>query len=309
MEKESKILVAGASGLVGSTLVRKLKEVGYNNLLTPSHDELDFIIQADVLDYFNHHAPEYVFLTAAKVGGILANATKPADFIYQNLMIQSNIIHVSSVSSVKKLLFLGSSCIYPKYAPQPIKEEYLMDGPLEETNKAYAIAKIAGLTTCKAYHDQYGLNVVCAMPSNLYGPNDNFDPRSSHVLAALIEKFHVAKPSLPVTLWGSGNPRRELLYVDDLVDALIFLMNEYNNPDPINIGTGTDITIKELALIIQDILGHSGPVFWDLAKPDGTPQKLLDISKIRSLGWMPKTSLTDGIRETYAWYLAQQLKI
>jgi GDP-L-fucose synthase len=308
MNKNSKILIAGASGLVGNALVRKLTKEGYTNLLTPSHYDLDLIIQTDVLDYFNQHEPEYVFLAAAKVGGILANATKPAEFIYQNLMIQNNIIHVSSVTAVKKLLFLGSSCIYPKFAPQPIVEEYLLTGELEETNKPYAIAKIAGLTACKAYHDQFGLNVVCAMPTNLYGPQDNFNLQSAHVLPALIRKFHEAKPSDPVTLWGTGEPRREFLYVDDLADALLFLMEHHNDPNPINVGTGQDTPIKDLAKLIQNILGHEGEILYDTSKPDGTPRKVLDTSKIRSLGWKPKTKLEDGIRETYAWYISELLK-
>lgn len=307
MDKNSKILIAGATGLVGNALVQKLTQKGYTNLLTPTHQELDFIIQTDVLDYFNENMPEYVFLAAAKVGGILANSSKPAEFIYQNLMIQNNIIHVSSITQVTKLLFLGSSCIYPKYAKQPIKEEYLLSGQLEETNKPYAIAKIAGLTACKAYHDQYGLNAICAMPTNLYGPNDNFDLKSGHVLPSLIRKFHEAKPNYPVTLWGSGTPKREFLYVEDLADALLFLMQHHEGPTPINVGTGEDLSIKDLALIIKEILGHQGDIIWDTSKPNGTPRKVLDTSKIKSLGWKPKTSLEDGIRSTYAWYLAQRL--
>lgn len=308
MEKDSKILIAGASGLVGTALVEKLTNEGFKNLLTPSHRELDLIIQQDVLDYFVKYRPDYVFLSAAKVGGILANSTRPADFVYQNLMIQNNVIHVSSITKIKKLLVLGSSCIYPKFAPQPIKEEYLLSGPLEETNKPYAIAKIAGLVAAKAYHDQYGLNVVCAMPTNLYGPNDNFDLSSSHVLPALIRKFHESKPYGDVTLWGSGSPKREFLYVEDLSEALIHLMNHHNDPNPINIGTGLDISIKELALMIQDTLGHQGKILWDRTKPDGTPRKVLDISRIKELGWEPKVKLIEGIRKTYAWYIAQQLK-
>ena len=308
MNKDSKILIVGASGLVGNALTKRLIKEEYTNLLTPSHKELDLIIQQDVLDYFNVQEPEYVFLAAAKVGGILANSVRPAEFIYQNLMIQSNVIHISSITKVKKLLFLGSSCIYPKFSKQPIKEEYLLSDYLEETNKAYAIAKIAGLTTCKAYHDQFGLNVVCAMPTNLYGPNDNFNPNSGHVLPALIHKFHNAKPYEDVTLWGTGTPRREFLFVDDLADALIFLMKNYDDPNHINIGTGKDIAISELALLIQDVVGHDCNIEWDKTKPDGTPRKVLDISKIRKLGWKPKTKLIDGIKTTYAWYIAQQLK-
>lgn len=305
MEKHDKILILGAYGLVGSALVKILNQEGYNNLLTPRHCDLDLIIQQEVLDYFMEHQPDYVFLAAAKVGGILANTSKPAEFIYQNLMIQNNVIHISSLVKVKKLLVLGSSCIYPKHAKQPIKEDYLLTGPLEETNKPYAIAKIAGLVTAKAYYDQYGLNVVCAMPTNLYGPNDNFDLKTSHVLPALIRKFHHAKPHSPVTLWGTGSPRREFLYSEDLARALICLIDHHNNPNPINIGVGHDITIKELALLIQDITGHKGEIIWDKEKPDGTPRKLLDVTRIKKLGWEPKISLADGIRETYAWYLAQ----
>lgn len=308
MEKKDKILILGASGLVGSALVKRLESDGYTRLLTPSHKELDLIIQQDVLDYFIEHTPDYVFLAAAKVGGILANASYPADFIYRNLMIQNNVIHVSSLIRVKKLLLLGSSCIYPKHSPQPIKEEALLSGYLEETNKPYAIAKIAGLVTAEAYHKQHNLNVVCAMPTNLYGPNDNFDLKTSHVLPAMIRKFHENKPHGNVVLWGTGTPKREFLYVDDLIDALMFLMKNHNDPKPINVGTGIDISIKDLALMIKDILGHDGQIIWDADKPDGTPRKVLDISKIKDLGWEPKTELSEGIKKTYAWFLSEQLK-
>lgn len=308
MNKESKILIAGSTGLVGSALTKQLKEKGYKNLLTPTRKQLNLIIQTDVLDYFNKNKPEYVFLAAAKVGGIMANATMPADFIYQNLMIQNNVIHVSLVTEITKLLCLGSSCIYPKFAQQPIKEEYLLSGYLEDTNKPYAIAKIAGLTMCQAYHDQYGLNVVCAMPTNLYGPNDNFNTNTAHVLPSLIRKFHEAKPHHPVSLWGDGTPKREFLYVDDLANALIFLMKNHNDPKPINVGTGKDISIKELAELIQFISGHTGEIVWDKTKPNGTPRKVLDISKIKQLGWSPHTKLEEGIKSTYAWYIATQLK-
>jgi len=307
MKKDSKILVLGSGGLVGGSVIRKLKTAGYSKILTPKRKELDLIIQKDVLDYFAANQPEYVFLAAAKVGGIMANATYPADFIYQNLMVQNNVIHVSAVTNVKKLLFLGSSCIYPRECPQPIKEEYLLSGHLEQTNKAYAMAKIAGLTMCEAYNKQYGLNAISVMPCNLYGPGDNFDLNNSHVLPALLRKFHEAKPDDPVTVWGTGSPLREFLYIEDLADALHFLMLNYDDPSPINVGSGMDLKIKDLALLIQEVTGHSGEIFWDTSKPNGTPRKVLDISKIKSLGWMPEISLREGIRKTYAWYLAKRL--
>lgn len=308
MKKDSKILVLGSGGLVGGSVVRKLEQEGHINVLTPKRKDLDLIIQKDVLDYFTAVKPEYVFLAAAKVGGIMANATYSADFIYQNLMVQNNVIHMSAITNVKKLLFLGSSCIYPKHCPQPIKEEYLLSGHLEQTNKAYAMAKIAGLTMCEAYHKQYGLNAISAMPCNLYGPGDNFNLANSHVLPALLRKFHEAKPDGPVELWGTGSPMREFLFIDDLAEALYFLMQNYNDPNLINVGFGTDLKIKELALLIQKITGHAGEIIWDTSKPDGTPRKVLDISKIKGLGWEPRTTLSEGIRKTYAWYLARQLQ-
>ena len=307
MKSASKIYVAGHRGLVGSAIVRALQTQGYNNLVLRTHDELDLTNQQAVSDFFAEGKPEFVILAAAKVGGIMANNTYPADFIYNNLAIQNNVIHASYINGVKKLLFLGSSCIYPKLAPQPIKEEYLLTGPLESTNEAYAIAKIAGLKLCQFYNQQYGTNYIAVMPTNLYGPHDNFDPETSHVLPALIRKFHEAKISneSSVTLWGSGSPRREFLHVDDLADACVFLMDNYNGRDRINIGTGVDVTIKELAELIKSITGYTGEVRWDTSRPDGTPQKLLDVSRLHALGWEHKTELTDGIKKTYDWYTAQ----
>jgi len=308
MKKDSRILVLGSGGLVGGAIVKKLRSKGHSNLLLPKRKDLDLIMQKDVLDYFTATQPEYVFLAAAKVGGIMANSTQPAEFIYQNLMVQSNVIHVSAVSNVEKLLFLGSSCIYPKQCPQPIKEDYLLSGYLESTNKAYAVAKIAGLTMCQAYRQQYGFNAISVMPCNLYGPGDNFDLVGSHVLPALLRKFHEAKPNDDVVVWGTGSPYREFLYIDDLADALYFLMLNYDKPELINVGSGKDLTIKELAELIKKITGHAGEVIWDTSKPDGTPRKILDISKIKLLGWTPYTPLWDGIRKTYTWYLSRQLQ-
>jgi len=307
MNKDSKIYVAGHNGLVGSAIVRRLKEEGYTNLIFKTSKELDLTQFNLVLDYFKKENPEYVFLAAAKVGGILANRDYPADFIFKNLSIQTNIIESSRQVGVKKLLFLGSSCIYPKFAQQPIKEEYLLDGKLEETNEPYAIAKIAGIKLCQSYNRQYGTNYISVMPTNLYGINDNFDLNSSHVLPALIRKMHDAKVSnLPtVTLWGTGNPKREFLQVDDLAEALIFLMKNHNESDWVNIGTGEDISIKELANLIKQIVGYEGELVWDTSKPDGTPRKLLDVSKINSLGWKHKTNLENGINKTYTWYLTK----
>ncbi len=304
MQKDSLIYVAGHCGLVGSAIIRILQNQGFSNILTQTHAQLDLTRQVDVEKFFNKHHPEYVFLAAAKVGGIWANNLHKADFIYQNLMIQSNIIHASYQNAVKKLLFLGSSCIYPKYAPQPIKEECLLDGKLEPTNEPYALAKIAGIKMCQSYNFQYHTNFISVMPTNLYGPQDNFDLTTSHVLPALIRKFHEAKISnTSVLLWGSGTPRREFLHVDDLAAACIFLMESYNSSEIVNIGTGQDITIAELANIICNIVGYTGNIEWDSSKPDGTMQKLLDISKIQSLGWKASISLSNGIKDTYQWYL------
>ncbi len=310
MKKEAKIYVAGHRGLVGSALTRALQRAGYTNLVTRTHTELDLLDTLAVADFFATEKPEYVFLAAAKVGGIMANKKYPADFIYQNLMVQSNVIESAHKNKVTKLLFLGSSCIYPKLAPQPIKEEYLLTGPLEPTNDAYAIAKIAGIMMCQSYHRQYGSNFISVMPTNLYGENDNFDLENSHVLPALIRRFHEAKiagaPS--ITLWGTGTPKREFLYVDDLAEACLHLMQTYNEPKIVNIGTGEDVTIKELAEIVAEIVGYQGTLEWDTTKPDGTPRKLLDVSKLHSLGFKHKISLTEGVKHTYEWYINPILK-
>jgi GDP-L-fucose synthase len=301
MEKNSKIYVAGHRGLVGSAIVRTLQKQGFQNLVLKTRSELDLLHTASVKKFFENEKPEYVFLAAAKVGGILANDTYSADFIHQNLEIQNNVIHYSHVSKVKKLLFLGSSCIYPKKAKQPLKEEYLLTGLLEETNEAYAIAKIAGIKMCEFYRKQYGCHFISVMPTNMYGPGDNYDLQNSHVFPALIRKFHEAKiNNAPfVEIWGSGKPKREFLYSDDLGEACVFLMQNYDNPELINIGTGTDLTIKELALLIKKEIGFEGGLKFDRSKPDGTPQKLLDISKIKKLGWKAKVSLEEGIQLAY----------
>lgn len=308
MEKQAKIFLAGHTGLVGSALYRKLQESGYHNLLLRDWRELDLRIKNQVFDFFASEKPDYVILAAAKVGGIHANETYPAEFIYDNLAIEINTIHASYQHGVKKLLFLGSSCIYPKFAPQPIKEEYLLTGELEPTNDAYAIAKIAGIKMCQSYNRQYGSNFISVMPTNLYGQNDNFDLRTSHVMPALIRKFHEAKTNQEpfVEAWGTGNPRREFLLVDDLADACLFLMNHYDQSEIVNIGTGEDLTIKELALLIQKVVGYQGEIRWNTAMPDGTPQKLLDVSKLHSLGWKAKTPLEKGIMTTYQWYLGHK---
>lgn len=310
MDKKSKIYLAGHRGLVGSAIKRKLESKGYSNLIFRTHGELDLTNQQAVNEFFEQEKPEYVFLAAAKVGGILANNTYPAEFIYENLMIEANIIHASYRNGVKKLLFLGSSCIYPKLAPQPLKEEYLLTGPLEETNEAYAIAKIAGIRLCKHYNQQYGTNFISVMPTNLYGPNDNFDLETSHVMPALIRKFHEAKAKNEpeVVIWGTGKPLREFMHVDDMADACVYLMEKYNTDgigEFVNIGVGKDITIGELSEVIKEIVEFEGTVRKDLSKPDGTPQKLLDITKLSSLGWKAKISLRDGIKQTYEWYQSQ----
>ncbi len=304
-DKNAKIYIAGHRGLVGSAIIRRLLKDGYNNLLTRTHSELDLINQQAVKDFFETEKPEYVYLAAAKVGGIMANKTYPADFIYTNLMIQKNILHSAYLNGVKKLLFLGSSCIYPKHAPQPMKEEHLLSGKLEPTNIAYAIAKIAGIIASQSYNKQYGTNYISVMPTNLYGIGDNFDLKTSHVLPAMMRKFHEAKAEnhRPVELWGTGSPMREFLHVDDLADAIIYLMENYNDSEFVNIGTGVDITIKELAEIIQKAVGHKGEIKWDSSKPDGTPCKLLDVSKLHSLGWKHSIELEDGIKSTYDWFL------
>ena len=305
MDKNAKIYVAGHRGLVGSAIVRRLKAEGYDNLLTATSKELDLREQAAVREFFERERPEYVFLAAAKVGGILANNTWPADFIYQNLMIEANVIESARLSGVEKLLFLGSTCIYPKLAEQPLKEEYLLSGPLEPTNEWYAVAKIAGIMLCQAYQRQYGCKFISAMPTNLYGPEDNFDLESSHVMPALIRKFHEAKvneePS--VTVWGSGKPLREFLHVDDCAAACLYLMDHYDGEEIVNIGVGEDLTIAELADLVKRVVGYQGEIIYDASKPDGTPRKLVDVTRINGLGWRAGISLEDGVRETYEWFV------
>lgn len=303
MEKTAKIFVAGSNGMVGSAIVRELKQNGFLNLMLPNSKELDLRIQSDVAAYFENNKPDYVFLVAAKVGGIHANNTYPAQFLYENMMIQNNVIHHAHLNNVKKLLLLGSSCIYPKYAEQPIREESLLTGSLEPTNEAYAIAKISGVAMCKFYKQQYGSNFISAMPTNLYGINDNFDLNNSHVLPALLRKFIEAKMNntKQVSIWGSGSPKREFLYVEDLAKACLFLMLNYNESETINVGTGEDLAIKDLALLIKKTVGYEGNLVFDASKPDGTPRKLLDVSKINNLGWKSEISLEAGIEKTLAW--------
>jgi GDP-L-fucose synthase len=347
MDKSSKIFLAGHRGLVGSAILRRLQSEDFNGLLTRTRQELDLRSQKDVEDFFGQQKPDYVFLAAARVGGILANSTYPADFIYQNLMIQTNVIHAAYKHRVNKLLFLGSSCIYPKLAPQPMEESSLLTGELEATNEPYAVAKIAGIKTCQSYNRQFGTNFISVMPSNLYGPNDQFDLEKSHVLPAMLRKFHLARllkekefealrrdiEQYPlgfntlaqgaseasdstigailrnigitaeyVVLWGSGSARREFLYVDDLADACVFLMRHYDGSEIINIGTGQDVAIKELAETVREVVGFDGKITWDASKPDGTPRKLLNVSKLRKLGWAPRVNLVEGIEKTYSWY-------
>ncbi len=301
MEKASKIYIAGHRGMVGSAIFRKLEKEGYSNLLTRTSSELDLRDQKAVTDFFLKEKPDYVFLAAAKVGGIIANNTFRADFLFENLSIQNNVIHQSYLNGVKKLMFLGSSCIYPKHAPQPLREEYLLTGLLETTNEPYAIAKIAGIKMCEAYRSQYGCNFISVMPTNLYGFNDNYHPQNSHVLPALIRKFHEAKLNSAdhVTILGTGSPRREFLFSDDLANACYYLMQNYDEPGMINVGTGEDITIKELALLIKRIIGFKGDLVFDPSKPDGTPRKLLDVSKLHSKGWRHEVDLEQGIRKVY----------
>jgi GDP-L-fucose synthase len=301
MDKFSKIYIAGHRGMVGAAIVQKLEKEGYKNLIYRSSRELDLENQQKVHAFFEAEKPEYVFLAAAKVGGIHANNVYRADFIYKNLMIQNNVIHASYEFGVKKLLFLGSSCIYPKLAPQPLKEDYLLTAPLEETNEPYAIAKIAGIKLCEAYRRQYGCNFISVMPTNLYGSNDNFDLQNSHVLPALLRKFHTAKvQQLPkVEIWGSGTPMRELMHVEDLADACHFLMQNYDEAQFLNIGTGQDITIKDLALLVKEIVGYEGEIYYDTSKPDGTPRKLMDVSRLHTLGWKHQIPLREGIQRVY----------
>ena len=335
MNHSAIIFIAGHRGLVGSAIARKLQSAGYDNIITRTRAQLDLTDQHAVASFFAAEKPEYVFLAAAKVGGIHANNTYPADFIYQNLTIQNNIIHNSYVHGVKKLLFLGSSCIYPKLCPQPMKEEYLLTGPLEPTNSAYAVAKIAGIEMCRSYNRQHGTRFIPVMPTNLYGTNDNFDLENSHVLPAMIRKFHlarlaaagdfaaidkdeklfgaipadiktaIAQPAPQVILWGSGTPKREFLHVDDMADACVYLMQHYNNMDLINIGTGRDTTIRNLAELVAQIVGFAGEIVFDSSKPDGTPRKLLDVSRLIQAGWSPAISLEQGIRDVYQWYTSR----
>jgi GDP-L-fucose synthase len=311
MEKKSKIYIAGHRGMVGSALVRKLEKEGYTNLLTRTSGELDLRCQQEAVDFFTAEKPDYVFLAAAKVGGIIANNTYRADFIYENLVIEANVIHQAYRAGVKKLLFLGSSCIYPKLAPQPLKEEYLLTGPLEPTNEPYAIAKIAGIKLCDAYRDQYGCNFISVMPTNLYGPNDNYDLTNSHVLPALIRKMHEAKErgDGEVMVWGTGSPRREFLHADDLADACVFLMERYNEPGLVNIGVGDDISIKELAELIKQITGFEGALVFDSSRPDGTPRKLMDVTKLNALGWKASINLKEGIEKVYHEHFREASRI
>lgn len=305
MDKSSKIYIAGHRGMVGSAIYRKLQREGYTDIITRTSPELDLRNQQQVTDFFEQEKPEYVFLAAARVGGIVANNTYRADFLYDNLQIQNNIIHSSYLNDVKKLMFLGSSCIYPKLAPQPLKEEYLLTGLLEESNEPYAIAKIAGIKMCDAYRAQYGCNYISVMPTNLYGYNDNYHPQNSHVLPALIRRFHEAKEQNidTVTIWGTGSPKREFLFADDLAEACYFLMQTYDEPGLINIGTGKDLSIKELALLIKDIIGYNGQIQFDTTKPDGTPRKLMDVSKLHSKGWKHTIELEEGIKLAYQDFL------
>lgn len=309
MEKTAKIYVAGHRGLVGSAIVRNLEQKGYTNIIKRTHKELDLTSQEQVKAFFKKEKPDYVFLAAAKVGGINANNTYPADFIYENLAIETNVIKAAHDHKVKKLLFLGSTCIYPKNAPQPIKEEYLLSGYLEPTNEAYAIAKIAGLEMCKFFKRQYGDNFISCMPTNLYGPEDNFDLQNSHVLPALIRKFHEAKieNKKEVEIWGTGTPLREFLYVDDMADACVFLMENYDGEEHVNIGTGEELTIRELAETVKEVVGFEGELSFNAEMPDGTPRKLCDVTKLQNLGWKHQIELRDGIEKAYRWYLKKCL--
>jgi GDP-L-fucose synthase len=304
MKINSRIYVAGHRGLVGSAIYRLLKKRGFENLIIRTHSELELMDAVAVQNFFEETKPEFVFLAAAKVGGIHANSTYPADFMRENLLVQTNVIHESWRNDVEKLMFLGSSCIYPKLCPQPISEKSLLTGELEPTNEAYALAKIAGIKTCQSYNQQYGTNFISAMPTNLYGINDNFHPENSHVLPALIRRFHEAKlaDSESVSIWGTGNPRREFLHSDDLADAVLFLMENYNDSEIVNVGCGEDQTIKVLAETISEVVGYSGSLEFDSSRPDGTPQKMLDISKIRVLGWTPEITLKNGLEQVYKWY-------
>ena len=304
MEKDAKVFIAGHDGMVGSALARCLEKMDFTNLITRTSAQLNLTDQTQVCDFFLSEKPDFVVLSAGKVGGILANKTYPAEFIYNNLQIQSNVIHFAWKVNVKKLLFLASSCIYPKFCPQPMKEEYLLTGPLEPTSEPYAIAKIAGIRMCQSYNKQYGTNFISVVPTNLYGPNDDFDTETSHLLPALIRKFHRVKVegASSVTIWGTGTPCRGFMHVDDLADACVFLMNHYDDSEIINVGCGEDFSIKELALLIRDIIGFDGDIIFDKSKPDGASRKLLDIGKIKKMGWTPKISFEKGIKLTYEWY-------
>jgi GDP-L-fucose synthase len=305
VNSESKMYVAGHRGLVGSAILRRLESEGYENRVTRTHAELDLMDARAVDNFFATEKPEYVFLAAARVGGILVNDTYPVDFLRDNLAIELNVIDAAYRHGAKKLLFLGSSCIYPKFAPQPMKEEHLLTGELEHTNEPYAIAKIAGIKLCQAYNEQFSTDFISVMPTNLYGPGDNFDLQTSHVLPALIRKFHEAKTNgePDVTVWGTGTPRREFLHVDDLADACVYLMNNYSGSEPINVGVGEDISIKELAVLVREVVGYGGGIVQDTSKPDGTPRKLLDVSRLHGLGWRAKTSLREGVEQTYHWFV------
>ncbi|MFN8353717.1 MAG: GDP-L-fucose synthase [Spirosomataceae bacterium] len=312
MEQQAKIYVAGHRGMVGSAILRRLQQEGFNNFVVRTSKELDLRNQAAVQAFFEEERPDYVFLAAAKVGGIQANNTYRADFLYENLMIQNNVIHSAYLTGVKKLMFLGSSCIYPKLAPQPLKEEYLLSGYLEPTNEPYAIAKIAGIKLCEAYRSQYGCNFISVMPTNLYGPNDNYDLNNSHVLPALIRKFHEAKinQAPTVEVWGTGSPLREFLHADDMADACVFLMKTYDGAEFVNIGTGTDLSIKALSELIKETVGYEGELVWNTSKPDGTPRKLMDVSKLHQLGWQHRIELAEGIRATYeAFAEAEEVRL
>ena len=311
MDKESKIMIAGSRGMVGSAVCRLLKSLNYKHIIPVSREDVDLTRQDDTLAFLKRIRPQNVIIAAAKVGGILANNAYPAQFLYENLMIQTNIIHSAYLVGVEKLLFTGSSCIYPKYAQQPIKEDSLLSGPLEPTNEAYAIAKIAGIKMCEAYYRQYSCKFTSLMPCNLYGYNDNFHSQNSHVIPGLIQRFHKAKinnePS--VTCWGTGTPKREFLFIDDLASAVIFIMDHYEGSDFLNVGTGTDVSVKELAEIIAQIIGYKGKILWDTSKPDGTPRKVLNIDPIMALGWCPQTSLREGLEKTYRWFLSHQNEV
>lgn len=310
MDKDAKIYVAGHRGMVGSAILRELKRRGYQNIITRTHAELDLTRQADVERFFAEEKPEYVFLAAAKVGGIMGNATAKADFMYENMILEMNVIHSAWKNGVKKLEFLGSSCIYPRLAPQPMQESCLLTGSLEETNEAYALAKISGLKYCEYLNTQYGTDYISVMPTNLYGPNDNYHPEHSHVLPALIRRFHEAKTEgkKSVTCWGDGSPLREFLYVDDLADLCVFLMDHYSGNETVNAGTGKELTIRELTELVAKVVGYEGEILWDPSKPNGTPRKLLDVSKATALGWTYRTELEDGIRLTYQDFLTNPMR-